>query len=384
MDNKMKELQDKLVEAAKKGVQEELTALKAEIDSLKTENSRFQVKAENQEYNLKTAAKAIANAPGLKAALENRSNCRITLPEHPLELAKKSVTYNPGNQTISGDVRRVLASTDRPGILQLPLRPPAIRDLLSVVPTTSAFINWVAETGTTNDAAYVALGGTKPESDVALVIRRQPVETIAHYIKVPLQLARDINSFESYLEQRLVDMLRVKCEDAYLTGDGTSNNLLGILNFPNIQTYTQVSGENRIDAIRQALTKLETSFYPWADAILVHPNDVMRMELLKDQQDRYLWPLFGRWSDGSYSSKTLFGVPVISTTTIDEGTFLVGNFGRGATLYQRTGVNVEVSFSDQDDFIKNLMTIRVEADECLVPEYGGMFVSGTFLGSQYD
>lgn len=265
----------------------------------------------------------------------------------------------------------------------MPLRPPAIRDLLTVVPTTAEFINWVTETGTTNDAAYVNDGSEKPESDVALVVKRQPVETIAHWIQCPLQLASDVPSFQSYLEQRLVDMLRVKSEDAYLYGNGSAPNLLGITAFPGIQTYTQVSGENRIDALRQALNVLEGSYYPWADAIVAHPTDVMRMELLKDSQDRYLWPLFGRWSEG-YNSKSLFGVPVIATTAITEGTFLVGNFGRGATLYQRQDVTVDVSFDDRDNFIKNLMTIRCESRECLVPEYPKAFVLGSFLGASYD
>ena len=381
--DKFQELQEKLVDAAKKANLEAIESLKSEIDELKKISSRFQLAPAGGVNSLKEAASLIANHPDLSRNLKSRKGSyTVTIPGNPYDLAK-SVTYNPGNQTISGDIRRVLASEDRPGINLLPLRPPAIRDLLTVVPTSAEFINWVAETSTTNDAAYVNDAAEKPESDVALVVKRQPVETIAHWIQVPLQLAADVNSFQSYLEQRLVDMLRVKSEDAYLYGNGSAPNLLGITAFPGIQTYSQVTGENRIDAIRQALNVLEGTYYPWADAIVCHPTDIMRMELLKDSQDRYLWPLFGRWSEG-YNNKSLFGVPVVSTTALTEGTFLVGNFKYGATLYQRQDVTVDVSMDDRDNFIKNLMTIRVESRECLVPEYAKAFCLGTFLGASYD
>jgi HK97 family phage major capsid protein len=108
------------------------------------------------------------------------------------------------------------------------------------------------------------------------------------------------------------------------------------------------------------------------------------MELLKDAEDRYLWPTFGSWANGVNAQKSLFGVPLVSTTAITEGTFLAGNFAQGATLYQREGVTVKVSFEHLDYFQKNLMMILVESREALVPDDGRCFFLGTFLGGSYS
>lgn len=379
---KFQELQEKLIEGAKSATLAPVSELRSEFEEFRKKASRFAVaENENSTFGLKEATQLIARSKDLAHAYKHKQSYQVEIGKNPLDL--KAVTYNPGNQTVSGDIRQVLAAYQRPGMNLLPVRPPSIRELLTVVPTNAQFINWIEETSYTNAAAPVTQGDDKQESATALIVRRQPMEVLAHVIRVPLQLAEDVPMFENYLEQRLVDMLRVVSEDLYLYGDGTAPNLLGITSFTGIQTYTQTVTENRIDAIRQGLNKLENSWYPWADAILLHPNDVVRMELLKDANDRYLWPTFGRFADG-YNSKTLFGVPVISSTCITEGTFLLGNFRQGATLYQRQDVTVDVSFSDRDNFIKNLMTIRCESRECLVPEYPKCFVSGTFLGATYD
>lgn len=385
MDNdKFQELQSKLVEAAKNANQEAITEIKSELADLRKKQSRFNMAENNtQVFGLKEAARMIARSEDLPRALKQRGTYEVEIGKNPFDL--KAITYNPGDQTVSGDIRQVLAAYQRPGMNLLPVRPPSVREALTVVPTQAEFINWVSETSYTNAAAGVLDGEVKPTSSVALVVNRQPVETIANIIRCPIQLANDVNSFENYLEKRLVDMLRVKSEDLYLYGNGTAPNLLGITSFVGIQTYTQVAGENRIMAIRNALNMLETSWYPWADRIMVHPNDAVRMELLRDLQERFLWPTFGRFADG-YNNKTLFGVPVVSSTAITEGTFLLGNFANGATLYQRENVTVAVSFDDQDNFIRNLMTIRVESREALVPEYPKAFVLGTFLSpaGSYD
>lgn len=386
INQKMAELQDKIVEAVKNQNEAQLSELKSEIADLRKEAGRFKVQSEGKSfYGLSEACSKVSACEDLPNLTKSaRATARVTIGQNPYDLEKKSITYNPGNQTVSGDMRQVLAATNRPGIIPYRMRPPAIRDLMNVVPTTSEFINYVRETAPTNNAAYVADANTKPESAVATVIERAMIETIAHTLTVPLQLARDVNSLQMFLENKLVTMLRIKSEDAYLYGNGTSPNIRGITNFSGIQTLTQVSGDNRIDTLRKALNKLEVSYYPWGDAIVVHPNDVVKMELVKDAEDRYLWPTFGAWANGVNATKSLFGVPLISTTAITEGTALVGNFAQGVTLYQREDVTVDFSFEHADYFAKNLMMMRVESRECLVPEDPLAFCLTTFLGGSYD
>ncbi len=393
INQKMAEVQDKILAAVKTQNESQLSEIKAELAGLKAENAelvklsnRFQVQAApTPVWGLADAVSKITCSDKLASALADRKSFSVDIGGNPYDLEKKTITHDgAGDQTISGDARRVLASLDRPGIIPFRLRPPAIRDLLSVVPTTAEFINYVRETANTNAAAYVAMGNEKPESALTLTVERSMVETIATVITCPLQLASDINAFQAFLTNKLVSMLRVESEDAYLYGNGSTPNILGITNFPNIQSLLQAGTDNRIDTLRKALNALETSFYPWGDNIVVNPNDVCKMELLKDAEDRYLWPTFGAWATGVNAPKALFGIPLISTMAMTEGTFLVGNFAQGATLYQRENVTVKVSFEHADYFRKNLMMLLVESREAMVPEDGRCFVNGTFLGGSYD
>ena len=382
LEKKLADIQDRLIKAVQESQTTEIKALKEEIEALKAEARRPKVNTADAPEGLKEVVQKITSPENMKKIL-GKERLNLELGEDPWVLAQKSVTYNPGNQTVSGDIRNVLAVTNRPGMILLPTRPPSIVDLIPTIPTTSEFIAYVRETASTNNAAYVADAGTKPESAVGAQVERAMIETVAHIIKVPLQLASDVNMFQAFLEMRLVDMLRLAREEAYLYGNGSTPNIRGITNFSGIQTLTQESTWNRIDTIRQALNKLEISYYPWADAIMLHPNDVVKMELLKDGENRYLWPTFGSFASG-YNNKSLFGVPIISTTLITEGTFLVGNFSRGVTRYLRQDVTIDIAYENEDDFKKNLMCIRVESRECLVPEDPNCFVLGTFLGAGYD
>ena len=57
---------------------------------------------------------------------------------------------------------------------------------------------------------------------------------------------------------------------------------------------------------------------------------------------------------------SLWGKPCAITPAITAGTALVGAFKLGAQYFMRQGMTIDMTNSDQDDFIKNLMTIRAE------------------------
>ncbi len=384
-EEKAEALQNKLVEAVLAKSEARIASLESQIEELTKKSNRFDQAQAQPTNGLTDAIQTITGASELKTAYDNRSKYTVEIKGNPYDLEKKSIVYSPnGTRTVSDDIRQVLAATNRPGIIPFRLRPLAIRDLLTVIPTKDKFISYVREVSNTNNAAYVAMANLKPESAMGFQVETAQIETIAHTITCPLQLARDIPAFEAWLNNKMVAMLRLKSETAYLYGSGTTPEIRGITNFSGIQTLTQLGTDNRIDTFRKALNKLEVSFYPWADNAILHPNDLMAMELLKDLEDRYLWPVFGTWATGVNANKSLFGVPIVSTTAITENTALIGNFSQGVTLYQREAVNVRVSFDTLDYFQRNLMMLRVESDECLVPEDAKCFCLTTFLGGSYD
>jgi HK97 family phage major capsid protein len=50
----------------------------------------------------------------------------------------------------------------------------------------------------------------------------------------------------------------------------------------------------------------------------------------------------------------------VTSTVMPVGQALIGDFGQCATLFVREGVNVRVSDADQDDFVRNQVTLFAE------------------------
>jgi hypothetical protein len=56
----------------------------------------------------------------------------------------------------------------------------------------------------------------------------------------------------------------------------------------------------------------------------------------------------------------MWGVPTVISPSMPKGQFLVGAFAQSTLLFLRQMLSVEISFENEDDFIKNLCTIRAE------------------------
>jgi HK97 family phage major capsid protein len=87
------------------------------------------------------------------------------------------------------------------------------------------------------------------------------------------------------------------------------------------------------------------------------------MRLAKDDNNQYYGggPFSGPYGNGAYANaERYWGLPVVVTTAITSGTALVGAFKLGAQIWDREGITVDATNSDQDDFTFNRMAIRVE------------------------
>src|SRR5690606_2890047 len=78
-----------------------------------------------------------------------------------------------------------------PGIIAPPNRQLTIRDLLAPGQTSSNSVEYVKETGFTNNARPVTEGETKPQSELTFNLYTTPVRTIAHIFKASRQIMDD-------------------------------------------------------------------------------------------------------------------------------------------------------------------------------------------------
>jgi HK97 family phage major capsid protein len=148
-----------------------------------------------------------------------------------------------------------------------------------------------------------------------------------------------------------------RIENQILSGDGTGQNLRGILNTTGIASIAFNAGEPLSDLALDAITTvLVSDAVP--DLAIFNPMDLASMMKAKAAGSGERLDSQGAFAA---TASTLWDLPRVASTAIPVGTALVGDFALGASLFLREGVNVRASDSDQDDFIKNRTTLLGEA-----------------------
>lgn len=231
-----------------------------------------------------------------------------------------------------------------------------VRDIINVGQTGAPAIFWVRQTGFTNAARVVSEGSAKPESAIQYDGVMTPVTTLAHIFKASKQILDDFAMLRTDVDRELRFGLKYAEEQEILFGDGTGIHLDGIIPqaSPYVNAFT-VANMTIIDDIRLMMLQSQLARLP-ATGIVLHYTDWARVELAKDTTGQYIWanPL-------RLASPSLWGLPVVPTEIAAfAGNALVGAFRDGAQIYDREEINVEVATENEDDFIKNMLTIRCE------------------------
>ncbi|MCF1744736.1 phage major capsid protein [Paradevosia shaoguanensis] len=273
----------------------------------------------------------------------------------------------------AGSVGDAIQTTRLPGILAMPQRRMTVRDLISPGQMDGSTLEYVQETGFTNNAGMVAEGTAKPSSDIKLDLKTTSAKVIAHWMKASRQVLSDIPQLRSIIDQRLLYGLAFKEEGQLLNGDGTGQNLLGII--PQATAYAApitLTNPTSIDLMRLAMLQAALAEYP-ATGHVMNPIDWAWIETLKDAGGNYI---IGN-PQGSISP-TLWGLPVVTTQAIAVDKFLTGAFKLGAQVFDRWQARVEVATENEDDFIKNLVTVLAEERLALAVYRPEAFIYGDF------
>ena len=247
-----------------------------------------------------------------------------------------------------------------------------LRDVITSARTTSNVIEFPKETGFDNQAAPVAEGDPKQYSDLTFELESAPVRTIAHLFKISRQMLDDGPALAAYIGRRGTYGLRLVEENQILAGNGIGQNLHGII--PQAQAFSpQFSGadDTAFDRINQAISQAEDAEVP-VNAIVLNRRDWRRMLGIKDGEERYI----AGQSPFGLQDQRLWNLPIVATNAMPAGTFLTGAFQDGATIFDRLDVEVLISTENDDDFEKNLATVRIESRLTLAVFRPDAFVAG--------
>jgi HK97 family phage major capsid protein len=273
-----------------------------------------------------------------------------------------------------GSAGDLVQTTRVPGVLALPQRRMTVRDLIMPGTMDGSMLEYVKETGFTNNAAPVAEGIKKAESSMKFDLISTGAKVIAHFVKASRQILSDASQLASLIDGRMRYGLAFKEEQQLLSGDGTGQNLLGIIPQATafVAPFDPAGTETNIDNIRLAMLQAELAEYPSTGTVM-NPSDWARIELLKDTTGRYI---IGN-PQGTLGA-TLWNRPVVTTQAIAIDKFLTGAFMLGAQVFDRWQARVEVATENEDDFVKNMVTVLAEERLALAVYRPEAFIYGDF------
>lgn len=371
LTDSLREKAEKAITEASRGIQMS-TDVKGQVDELMTKTN--EARADLDELLQKFARRAggegaqTPDTPGYKfiesEAFKKRGDWERG---SKIQVDVKAIT----SLTASGGT--LIAPDRQAGIIAIPQRPLTVRQLVAPGRTNSNLIQYFREEVFTNNAAPVAEGTRKPESNITFSQADAKVIKLAHFIKATTEILDDAPAMQSIIDERLRYGLDFVEDLQLLMGTGVGNNLPGL--FTNATAYAApfvLTGETAIDRLRLAFLQGELALLP-ADAAVLHPQDWAKIELLKDTQGRYI---IGN-PQGNLSP-TLWGRRIATTLAMTAGQFLAGNFRQSAQIFDRENANVVVSTENEDDFVNNRVTILAEERLALAIYRPQALIKGAF------
>jgi HK97 family phage major capsid protein len=283
-------------------------------------------------------------------------------------------TATPGTVTTEG-VGQLVRSDDR-GLV--PFRLPTLIDIFPTGTTDAPLIEYVQVVAVPGSADVVAEGERKPEQGLELKDESAKVVTIAGWIKVNRNAMNDAAGLAAMINQLLPFDVRRKLIGQVIAGDGTGENMRGIYETTGVGSVSQSGTDNIADAFLRGMTVVILSLGE-PNFAAVNPLTWQDLLLMKNAQGNYLYGSPGVLPGGMVA-QTVWGMTLTTSPSIPQDKPLVGD-SQGAMILVREGVNVRTSDSDQDDFIRNRVTILAEtraafvvwrpSDFCIVELSGG-------------
>lgn len=329
------------------------TELKGQLDALQGQLDQLSAK----QVDLNT--KSMTFADELKSQLSS-SNGNILGAKFELKAAlKPQADINPEY---------------RAGITGYANRKVNARQLFAIGSTSGDAVKYVKLSGYTNGAGIKQEGVKAGESTFGIKQETALVKNISTFLIISKEMLNDVDGMVSFLSNQVPAKL-AEAEDAELLfGTGDIKGVGTTAQPFSATTITLGTGAtpNEYDVLRVAVNMVNIANYS-ASAILIHPSDKTKLELTKDSTGAYLF------QSGNMS---VAGVPVVESTAIAEGKFLLGDFRLGAELKERAGVTLNYHYQDSDNVQKGLVTIAIEERIALPVYHNGAFVTGDFVAAK--
>lgn len=254
-------------------------------------------------------------------------------------------------QTTDGWVPQAVRT---PRVVDFPLRPIQVLDLIPQVPTSQTAYVYMREIQALQNAAERLEAGAYAEDAYELAQISDTVRSIGTSLPVTDEQLEDIDGIRAYIDGRLLSSVRRRVDRQVISGDSAAPNLTGILNVTGVGTvvYDASAGDagDLINQIANGIKESRVAGRATPNAVLVHPGDVAAIRQLRD-------PTTGQWlfqHPSQAGPLTVWGLPFVEneelvelaalTAGAGETIAIVGDFSGFSQLSVKRGALVELGF----------------------------------------
>ena len=304
-------------------------------------NSRQQSIKETEKPKAKSLGEAFVEH--VKNTEINKKSFRVVAPEYK---AATDVLKSP-----AGAVD--FATTFDKKVVEAARTPLVVRDLFGAEQISGSTLVYLVEGAIEGAPAATAEGIKKPQVHFAdPTPKTVSLSKIACHIKESDEYIDDFPFLASAVNGRLLYHLGLVEQNTLVSSLlGTSGILSDTTSWDGSSTATDIAEL----ILKAAMDVQESSGFP-ADAIVMNPAIWYSLRVAKNGDDDY----YGGGFFGAQNIPNLWGIPVCVTTAVTDEQIIVGAFKTCGSVVSKGGVSVEATNTDQDDFVKNLMTIRAE------------------------
>lgn len=239
---------------------------------------------------------------------------------------------------------------------QLGVKPRSLYNLFPKIPVsqgnhngTIKYVDW-DEATIVRAAAMVAEGAAFPESTAAFAEYSLPLRKIGDTLPVTEEFGEDQVTAASELEMFLDVNVQTFIDQQLATGDGTGQNLLGLLS--SAPDYTPVGAgitdANIYDLVKKVKTAIVfnrgSKYSP--DFVAMNSNVADQLHLKKDADNNYIFP----------DVMNIGAMSIVIDENIPDNELVVGD-SRYGRIYEMGGVELSRGYVDAQ-FTSDLQTIK--------------------------
>ena len=224
---------------------------------------------------------------------------------------------------------------------------PHLRSIFNILPVATGSVSFPRGNTPVGEGSFgkQTEGSAKTQIDYDVTVVNTALSFIAGYVKVSRQMIDDLPFLQSYLQNSLIEDFQ-RAEDTYYLNAIASAATAG-------STSATVTAEKFIDYVAQLgaanwnANLILTTFAGWASVLKTLPSG-----------GSYSVP--GGLTIDNNGNVRIMGIPVVPHSLVTASKAYVLDTSK-YSIAQQSGLTVRSTETDQDDFIKNLLTFRCEA-----------------------